>query len=139
MTPNRQPDPAEDEHSQPKALRVLIVDDDRDTLLTLGLLCREQGMYVHLLRDGGEVVAAVEAFRPHVVVLDIVLPHRSGLEIAEEITQRYGEQRPVLIAITAYSSDVDRRLAKAAGFQDFLAKPYDPQALLRRLAALKPK
>ncbi|HUQ75658.1 MAG TPA: response regulator, partial [Burkholderiales bacterium] len=72
------------------------------------------------------------------VVLDIVLPDRSGLEIAEEITARYRDERPVLIALTAYSSDMDRRLAKAAGFHDFIAKPYDPQALLRRLVALKP-
>ncbi|HUQ76955.1 MAG TPA: response regulator, partial [Burkholderiales bacterium] len=98
---------------QAKPLRVLIVDDDRDSLLTLGLLCREEGMYVHLLRDGKDVAASVSSFRPHVVVLDIVLPDRSGLEIAEEITARYRDERPVLIALTAYSSDMDRRLAKA--------------------------
>lgn len=118
-------------------LRVLIVDDDRDSLLTLGLLLREAGMYVHLLRAGGEVLDAVASFRPDVVVLDLVLPDRSGLELAEDITLRYGEERPVLIAITAHSSESDRRLAKAAGFQEFIAKPYDPQTLLRRLAALR--
>jgi CheY-like chemotaxis protein len=117
-------------------LRVLIVDDDRDTLLTLGLLCREAGMYVHLLRHGAEVMEAVASFRPHVVVLDLVLPDRSGLEVAEEIVARYGEQRPILVAVTAYSSDADRRLAKAAGFRDFIAKPYDPQSLLRRLLSM---
>jgi two-component system OmpR family response regulator len=116
---------------------VLIVDDNRDELLTLGLLLREAGMYVHLLRLGSQVMEAVMSFRPDVVVLDLVLPDRSGLEIAEEIALRYGDERPVLIAITAFSSEVDRRLAKAAGFQDFIAKPYDPQTLLRRLAALR--
>jgi DNA-binding response OmpR family regulator len=119
-------------------LRVLIVDDDRDALLTLGLLLREAGMYVHLLRSGEQVMEAVASFRPDVVVLDLVLPDRSGIELAEEIVLRYGEDRPVLIAITAYSSDPDRRLAKAAGFQDFITKPYDPQVLLRRLSALRP-
>lgn len=136
VTSHRQSDSG-DEPSTP--LRVLIVDDDRDTLLTLGLLCREAGMYVHLLRAGAEVMEAISSFRPHVVVLDLVLPDRSGLEIAEEIALRYGDDRPVLIAITAYSSDSDRRLAKAAGFQEFIAKPYDPASLLRRLAALRPK
>jgi two-component system CheB/CheR fusion protein len=116
---------------------VLIVDDDRDTLLTLGLLLREAGIYVHLLRSGEQVMDAVASFRPDVVVLDLVLPDRSGLEIAEEIALRYPNERPVLIAITGYSSESDRRLAKAAGFQEFIAKPYDPQALLRRLAALR--
>lgn len=116
---------------------MLIVDDDRDTLLTLGLLLRDADMYVHLLRSGAEVMAAVASFRPDVVVLDLVLPDRSGLEIAEEIVLRYGEGRPVLIAITAYSSDADRRLAKAAGFEEFVSKPYDPQTLVRRLSALR--
>jgi two-component system OmpR family response regulator len=120
-------------------LRVLIVDDDRDSLLTLGLLLREAGMYVHLLRAGVQVLDAVSSFKPDVVVLDIVLPDRSGLEIAEDITLRYGDERPVLIAMTAYSSEPDRRLAKAAGFAEFIAKPYDPQTLLRRLAALRPR
>jgi CheY-like chemotaxis protein len=120
-------------------VRVLIVDDDRDTLLTLGLLLRDAGMYVHLLRAGDEVLAAVSSFRPDVIVLDLVLPERSGLEIAEDIVRRYAEERPVMIAITAYSSDADRRLAKAAGFDEFIAKPYDPAALLQRLAAVKPR
>ena len=136
MTAGRQASSG-DEPSQP--LRILIVDDDRDTLLTLGLLLRDAGMYVHLLRTGKEVMDAVASFRPDVVVLDLVLPDRSGLEIAEEIVMRYGDERPVLVAITAYSSEQDRRLAKAAGFRDFIAKPYDPQALLRRLAALREK
>ena len=125
------------EPSEP--LRVLIVDDDRDTLLTLGLLCREAGMYVHLLRQGTQVMEAVGTFGPHVIVLDLVLPDASGLDLAEQIRRRYGEGAPVLVAITAYSSDSDRRLAKAAGFHDFITKPYDPQALLQRLAALRPK
>jgi CheY-like chemotaxis protein len=130
VTPGRQ---------EKEPLRVLIVDDDRDTLLTLGLLLRDAGMYVHLLRAGDEVLAAVSSFRPDVIVLDLVLPERSGLEIAEDIVRRYGEDRPVMIAITAYSSDSDRRLAKAAGFNEFIAKPYDPAALLQRLAAVKPR
>lgn len=52
---------------------------------------------------------------------------------------RYGEERPVLIAITAGSSESDRRLAKSAGFEKFIAKPYDPQTLVRRLSALRPR
>lgn len=123
------------EPSEP--LRVLIVDDDRDTLLTLGLLCREAGMYVHLLRQGSQVMEAVGTFGPHVVVLDLVMPDSSGLELAEQIHRRYGNNGPVLVAITAHSSDSDRRLAKVAGFDDFIAKPYDPPALLQRLKALR--
>ena len=113
VTPDRQSSSG-DEPSTP--LRVLIVDDDRDTLLTLGLLCREAGMYVHLLRSGAEVMEAVASFRPHVVVLDLVLPDRSGLEIAEEIALRYGDDQPVLVAITKmdkFGNDAGRERVKA--------------------------
>lgn len=96
-------------------------------------------MYVHLLRQGAKVLEVVGTFGPHVIVLDLVMPDASGLELAEQIRGRYGEDGPVLVAITAYSSDSDRRLAKVAGFHDFVAKPYDPQALLRRIASLRPK
>lgn len=95
-------------------------------------------MYVHLLRQGAQVMEAVGTFGPHVIVLDLVMPDSSGLELAEQIRRRYGDEGPVLVAITAYSSDSDRRLAKAAGFRDFISKPYDPQALLQRITALRP-
>ena len=123
----------------PGPLRVLIVDDDRDSLLTLGLLCRERGMEVRMLRVGADLEDVVAEFRPHVVLLDLVLPDRSGFDIAGELTLRYGNNRPLLVALTAHTSEADRRMALAAGFHEFIAKPYDPARLMRRLAALTPK
>jgi len=123
----------------PSPLRVLIVDDDRDSLLTLAVLCREEGMDVRTLRRGAEVPAAVAQFVPDVILLDIGMPDRSGFDIAEELTERYGEHRPLLIAVTAYSSEQEREMARVSGFHHFVAKPYDPKALLKRLRLLKPK
>jgi DNA-binding response OmpR family regulator len=127
------------EQPPPRPLRVLIVDDDRDTLLTLGVLCRAEGMDVQMLRRGAAVPAAVAQFVPDVILLDIGLPDRSGFDVAEELTERYGEHRPLLIAVTAYSSEAEREMARVSGFHHFIAKPYDPQMLLRRLTLLKPK
>ena len=121
----------------PQPLRVLIADDERDTLVTLGLLCRGEGMDVRMVRFGEDVPPAVAEFTPDVVLLDLGLPDRSGLDVAEELTERYGGGGPVLIAVTGYSSESDRQMAKASGFHDFIAKPYDPHSLLRRLAAIK--
>jgi|SRR5436190_17094645 len=122
-----------------RALRVLIVDDDRDSLLTLGTLCRDEGMHVQMLRRGTEVPPAVAQFVPDVILLDIGLPDRSGFDLAEELTERYGEHRPLLIAVTAYSSEKEREMAKMSGFHYFIAKPYDPQSLIRRLSLLRPR
>jgi len=122
-----------------RALRVLIVDDNRDSLVTLGALCRTEGMDVQMLRRGAEVPAAVAQFVPDVILLDIGLPDRSGFDLAEELTEVYGEHRPLLIAVTAYSSEKEREMARLSGFHHFIAKPYDPQSLLRRLSVLKPR
>jgi DNA-binding response OmpR family regulator len=122
-----------------RALRVLIVDDDRDTLLTLGMLCRSEGMEVEMLRRGAPVPAAVAQFVPDVILLDIGLPDRSGFDVAEELSERYGEHGPLLIAVTAYASETEREMARISGFHHFIAKPYDPQSLLRRLSLLKPR
>src|SRR5437899_11812294 len=87
------------EQPPPRALRVLIVDDDRDTLLTLGMLCRAEGMDVQMLRRGAAVPAAVAQLVPDVILIDIVLPDRSGFDAAEDLTERYVEHGPLLIAL----------------------------------------
>jgi len=110
--------------------RVLVVDDDRDTVLTLGILLRSEGFQVQMLRTGGNVPEAVSEFRPHVVLLDIRMPDRNGFQVAQELRNRYGRKYPVLIALTARKTPVDHRLAEISGFDHYVPKPYDPAALL---------
>ena len=126
-------------NTEPRPLRVLIVDDDRDSLLTLGELLQSEGFDVQMLRRGEGVPAKVEQFHPDVVLLDIGLPDRSGFDLAEELSQRYGEHAPLLIAVTGYSSEAERNMARESGFHHFIAKPYDPLSLLRRLSLLRPR
>jgi two-component system, chemotaxis family, CheB/CheR fusion protein len=117
-------------------LRVLVVDDQRDMLMTLGILLRSEGMMVQLGEKGTEVEAAVEAFSPHVVLLDIEMPDRSGLQVAVDLVQRYGERCPVLIAVTAHNSDAARRLTAKSGFRHHVAKPVDFDAVVRLVASV---
>ena len=137
------PEPADKEqhHVVPQArpLRVLIADDERDSLVTLGLLCRDAGLDVRLVKSGRDVIPAVRDFGPDVILLDLGMPDRGGNDIAEELTESYGESVPTLIAVTGHSSEDDRRMARESGFHDFIAKPYDPQSLLRRLATITPR
>src|SRR5260370_29679216 len=91
--------------SQPQRLRVLIADDERDTLVTLGLLCRDEGMEVRLVKWGEQVPAAVAEFGPDVVLLDLAMPDRGGLDIAEELINRYGEPGSGPVGTTAYTDE----------------------------------
>ena len=120
-------------------LRVLIVDDQRDMLMTLGILLRSEGMVAELAQKSTEVQATVEAFRPDVVLLDIEMPDRSGLQVAMELVQRYGERCPVLIALTGHNSEAARRLTAKSGFRHHVAKPCDFDAMLSLLASVEPR
>ena len=122
-----------------RPLRALIVDDQRDMLMTLGILLRSEGLTVRLGERGAEVAAAVESFRPDVVLLDIEMPDRSGLEVAMELSQRFGERCPVLIAVTGHNSDAARRLITKSGFHHHVPKPYDFDALLRLVHSIERK
>jgi two-component system, chemotaxis family, CheB/CheR fusion protein len=122
-----------------EGLRVLIADDERDTLVTLGILLRSEGFEVCLTARGVDVPGAVATFQPDLVLLDIGMPDRNGYELAEELRGRYGADCPPLIAVTAYRTPAEKMQAKASGFHHHIGKPYNPVALIHLLSILKRK
>ena len=121
-----------------QALRVLIADDDRDGATTLAMLLQIEGYEVRTVHGGQEALDAAREFKPHVVLLDIGMPKITGYEAARRMRQRYGDDCPVLIAVTAWKQASDRILASLAGFDHHVAKPYAPSALISLLAKLPP-
>lgn len=120
-------------------LRVLIVDDERDTVATLSELVTDEGYQVRGVYKARDALAAMGDFDPDVVLLDLALPDLSGWEVARQIRARYGDKRPVLIAITGrYKQPSDRLLGQLAGFDHQLEKPCDPHELLKLLAKQPP-
>lgn len=119
--------------------RILVADDDKDTVLILTALLREEGYAVRGVHRGAEVLDAVFNFAPDVVLLDIGMPQMSGYDVARTLRQRYGSARPALIAVTGRAGDFDRRQARAAGFEHHVAKPYEPRALLRLIGEVSGK
>ena len=118
-------------------MRVLVVDDDRDTVISLLMLVREEGHEAHGVHSGRQVLGAVIDFDPDVVLLDINLPERSGWEVASAIRERRGRQRPVLIGISGeYKHGADKILAEVLGFDHYLIKPYPPADLVKLLGAV---
>lgn len=119
-------------------LRVLIADDVRDTLMTVGIILRSEGFDVRLAERGTEVPATVEEFQPHAVLLDISRFDSRRLELARELKRRYGDRCPVLIALTGKNDDDSKPLAALSGFSHFISKPCDPDALLGLVASIRP-
>ena len=120
------------------ALRVLIVDDNRDSAASMGMLLRIIGNDIRVAHDGLEAVETAESFRPDVVLLDIGLPKLNGYQVAERIRQQPWSHSSVLIAITGWGQETERRRSREAGFDHHLVKPVDPDALRAVLASAEP-
>ena len=115
---------------------MLIADDDRDGALTLSTLLQLEGYEVRSVHGGQEALDAARDFRPHICLLDIGMPKVSGYEAARRLRQRYGDDCPVLIAVTGWKQASDKILATLAGFDHHVAKPYAPADIVSLLARL---
>ena len=118
------------------ALRVLIADDERDTVDTLAVVLESEGHIVQRAYGGAEVLPAVPVFRPDVIILDISVPVISGFGIAQAIRHSFTDiRRPLLIAISGkWMQGPDRLIARQVGFDHYLVKPCDPGVVLELLA-----
>jgi CheY-like chemotaxis protein len=126
--------PAVGDASQ-QGLKVLVVDDNVDAAETLATVLQMTGHQTHTVHEGPLVVQAAREFGPDVILLDIGLPGLSGYEVARLLRGDPGLSRTVLIAVTGWGSDEDRRRSRDAGFDEHLTKPVDLavlEPLLRR-------
>ena len=122
----------------PKRLKVLLADDDQDSVLTLMVLFREEGDEVRGVYSGRTVMGSVLDFDPDVVILDIDLPGLSGWEVARTVRASRGHDRPLLIGVSGeYMQGSDRILSSILGFDHYLLKPYQFSDLLRLMAPLR--
>ena len=116
------------------SLRILVVDDNRDSVESLGVLLRLLGHEVFTAHDGPAALAAAETHRPDAVVLDIGLPLMDGHEVARRIREQPWGRTMGLIAVTGWAQDEDRERSMQVGFDHHMAKPVDPAVLLELLA-----
>lgn len=114
--------------------RVLIVDDNRDSANTLALVLQTAGHEVVVAYDGEQALERAAAFRPQFVLLDLGLPKVNGYDAARRIRSEPWGRDCVLIAVTGWGQDDDRRRTRDAGFDEHLVKPVDFETLTRLLA-----
>ena len=121
-----------------RRLCVVVADDDRDTVLSLMMVLRDEGLETHGAYTAEQTLAAVLKFEPDVVILDIALGRPSGWDVAQKIRDRHGDERPMIIGVSGiYKKGSDRILAELTGINHYLVKPYQPSELLKLLAPLR--
>jgi signal transduction histidine kinase/DNA-binding response OmpR family regulator len=111
------------------ARRVLVVDDNADAAGTLAMLLRLGGHEVRVAHDGNAALEAARPFAPEVVLLDIGLPGLDGYEVARRMRSRPETAGALLVAVSGYGQEEDRRRSREAGFDHHLIKPVDFQVL----------
>lgn len=115
-------------------LQVLLVEDEVDTREVLTLALEQYGAEVTAVGSAAEAKSAIAKFQPDVIISDIAMPEEDGYDLIQQLRER-GKQMPA-IALTAYARDSDRTAAIAAGFQQHLSKPVEPEELAAVVADL---
>ena len=116
--------------------RVLVVDDNRDGAEMIADLLTDAGHEVQIANDPSQALSLASSFRPQIAILDIGLPVMDGYMLAQELRARMGAAAPLLIALTGYGQDQDRRRSEEAGFVLHLVKPVGSEALVQLLDVL---
>jgi signal transduction histidine kinase/ActR/RegA family two-component response regulator len=117
-----------------RPFRILVVDDNVDSAESLATVLRLSGHEVRTAHTGIQGLEAAREINPEVVLLDIGLPMMDGYEVARSIRADDYCRDALVIAMTGYGSDEDRRRSKEAGFDHHLVKPLDPNVVKRLLA-----
>lgn len=120
----------------PRRYRVMIAEDDRGVLELVRIRLGLAGYQVSYARDGVEALKAITATRPDAAILDINMPELDGLEVLKAIKANRATAHIPVMMLTARNAPADVQTAISLGASDFLAKPFDDEVLLRRVARL---
>lgn len=117
-------------------MRILVIEDNPDGAASLRMLLELFGYEVAVANTGTLGLQIAAAWHPDIILSDIGLPEMSGYEVADAVRQDPATAGALLIAITGYGDAETRRRSQEAGFDYFITKPADPDALLHLLGSL---
>lgn len=115
---------------------ILVAEDEVHILRLIQRRLETAGHIVTPFEDGDEALACALEQRPDLLLLDIMLPGASGLEICRQVKQAYGDAAPPVILISARGQQADIEAGLAAGADDYIIKPFSPRLLLERIEAV---
>ena len=117
-------------------MKILIVDDEPSIVMPVEFLMRRQGHEVRVAGDGEEALRAVEAFVPDLVLLDVMLPRRSGYEVCQTLRERPEWRHIKVVLLTAKGRDVEVAKGMAVGADAYVTKPFSTRELVDEVERL---
>ncbi len=115
------------------AKKVLIVDDEPNIVISLEFLMKQDGYELRVARDGNQALEELEKFRPDLVLLDVMLPYKSGFEICQKIKERPEWRDMKIILLTAKGREADVTKGMALGADAYITKPFSTKELVAKV------
>ena len=116
--------------------KILIADDEPNTLVSLEFLMKREGYEVLLARDGNEALAVIARERPALVLLDVMMPGKSGFDVCQEVRSSEALAGMKIVLVTAKGRETDIAKGMALGANDYITKPFSTKDLAARVRAL---
>lgn len=110
--------------------KILVVDDEQPIADILEFSLQKEGFEIEVAYDGTEALEKVDAFKPDLILLDIMLPNKDGMEVCREVRKNY--DMPIIM-LTAKDSEIDKVLGLELGADDYVTKPFSTRELLARV------
>jgi len=113
--------------------KILIADDEPNILISLEYLMKRAGYEVHLARDGQEALDVLRRERPRLVLLDVMMPKKTGFEVCQELRGDDAVKDTLVLMLTAKGRDTDVAKGMAMGADAYMTKPFSTQELVQKV------
>lgn len=113
--------------------RVLIVDDEKNIVVSLEFLLEQAGYQYEIARDGQEAMKLLEEFLPDLVLLDVMLPHINGFEVCRRIRENAQWAETKIVMLTAKGQEVEMAKGLALGADAYISKPFSTKMLIQKI------
>lgn len=112
---------------------VLIADDEKNILISLEFLMMREGYKVILARDGQQAIDAIHREHPDLVLLDVMMPEKTGFEVCQEVRASPDVKDTLIVMLTAKGRDTDIAKGRAMGANDYIIKPFSTRELVQQI------
>lgn len=113
--------------------RVLVVDDEPSILLSLEFLMKKEGYEVYIARDGDEAISLIKSAKPHIVILDLMMPKVNGYEVCDFIRSSLASSQTKIIILSAKNTEADIEKGYSHGANLYIAKPFSTRSLVKKV------
>jgi DNA-binding response OmpR family regulator len=113
--------------------KILIADDEPNILISLEFLMKREGYEVHLARDGQEALDALRRERPRLVLLDVMMPRKTGFEVCQEVRNDDELRSTLILMLTAKGRETDVVKGLALGADAYMTKPFSTRELVQKV------